>query len=249
MKQIKFELKNNFPELNYICPILNRLIIQGNKHSVSIQLTKDVYFVRINVIKPDKSFIKIKRDLCEATVTEELYKRIAEICDCDIPVFSTNTNGSVICIDFYEAYSKIPRLTDLKPVPVKNKVDITSLEDMSFYMSMELKNPYPELGQLTGIMNLILENIIYVGMRVKQKGNSKLLEIHFMYNPSDKRASLTVGFDIVSSSIDAMLITNFNTYFAVSGNSDSKFSTMNSKGKTKLIFNSVEITDERKEQK
>ena len=244
MKQIKFELKNNFPELNYICPILNRLIIQGNKHSVSIQHTKDVYFVRINVIKPDKSFIKIKRDLCEATVTEELYKRIAEICDYDIPVFSTDAIGSVICIDFYESYSKIPKLMDLKPLPIKNKVDITSLEDMSFYMSMELKNPYPELGQLTGIMNLILENIIYVGMRVKQKGNSKLLEIHFMYNPSDKRASLTVGFDIVSSSIDAMSITQFNTYFATSENCDSKFSTVvDATNKMKLVFKSVEISN------
>lgn len=239
MKQIKFELKNNFPELNYICPILNRLIIQGSKHSVSIQHTKaDIYYVRINIIKPDKSFIKIKRDLREATVTEELYKRIAEICDCDIPVFSTNTNGSVICIDFYESYRKIPTLVDLKPLTIKSQVDKSYHIVKSIHLTIGLKNSYPELEQLTGIMNLILRNNVYVGMRLKIE--NKTLEIHFMYNPMDKRSSLTVGFIVTSMKIPT--ITEFNRYFATSyGKFQSRFSTDVSKEKTRLKFSSVNL--------
>ena len=238
MKQMTFELKTAFPELEYIFPIINRLIIQGNKVKVSVHNIRnsDTYYLRICLYRcKSYSFVKIKRDLKD--VDSETLKTLAEISDADIPYFEAVDNGKNVLISLYPTFNSLPNIKMLT-IPDVSIPSLDNLEEpLYLHFSFMLRKSFFELNDLTKIINILLSKNIYAGMRLKSKevrkketGNcvthvATHLELLFMYNVEDHRASISIGFGIVHSSFEygENFATKFNYFFANSKNIHAKF--------------------------
>ena len=230
MKQIKFELKAAFPELEYIFPIMNRLIIQGNPVAVSVRKIRNShsYYLRICVSRCKKySFVKIKRDLAEvdAKTIETLSKHTAS----DILYFEAIDGGKIVRVSIYPSYNALPDIG----MPTIPEFDIPELDNLSenldLNFSFKLRKKFDELEDLTKVINILLLKNIYAGMRVKteevtsessqnsvKQHVATHLEMLFMYNVEDHRASLSISFGVVSSSFvhSEHFASKFNYFFA-----------------------------------
>ena len=241
MKQINFELKTAFPELEYIFPIINRLIIQGNLVDVSVHRIRnsDSYYLRICLSRCKKySFVKIKRDLAE--VDAETIATLTELTASDILYFEAIDGGKIVRVSIYPSYNALPNIV----MPSIPEIDVPELDDsehLDLNFSFKLRKNFNELDDLTKVINILLLKNIYAGMRVKteevplstSEANSNPVKQHvathlemlFMYNVEDHRASLSISFGIVSSSFVHCehFASKFNYFFANSEDIHAKF--------------------------
>lgn len=241
MKQMTFKLKAEFPELEYIFPIINRLTIQGNPVEVSVHQIRnsDSYYLRICLSRCKKySFVKIKRDLAE--VNTETISILNKITASDILYFEAINGGKIVRVSIYSSYNALPNIV----MPTIPEVCISELDDLSenldLNFSFSLRKKFDELENLTKVINILLLKNIYSGIRVKTEEisiSSRVaqnqvkhhvathLEMLFMYNVEDHRASLSISFGIMSSSFvhSEHFASNFNYFFANRDNIHAKF--------------------------
>ena len=239
MKQMTFKLKAAFPELEYIFPIINRLTIQGNPVEVSVRRIRNSYsyYLRICLSRCKKySFVKIKRDLAE--VDAETIATLAELTASDILYFEAIDGGKIVRVSIYQSYNALPNIV----MPTIPEIDVPELDDLSenldLNFSFNLRKKFDELEALTKVINILLLKNIYAGMRVKteevpsEAGQNSVkqhvathLEMLFMYNVEDHRASLSISFGVVSSSFvhSEHFASKFNYFFANSEDIHAKF--------------------------
>lgn len=236
--QMDFQLKTAFPELEYIFPIINRLIIQGNLVDVSVHRIRnsDSYYLRICLSRCKKySFVKIKRDLAE--VDAETIATLTELTASDILYFEAIDGGKIVRVSIYPSYNALPNIV----MPSIPEIDVPELDDsehLDLNFSFKLRKNFDELEDLTKVINILLLKNIYAGMRVKteevpgEAGQNSVkqhvathLEMLFMYNVEDHRASLSISFAIVSSSFvhSEHFASKFNYFFANRENIHAKF--------------------------
>lgn len=237
--QMDFQLKTAFPELEYIFPIINRLTIQGNPVKVSVRQIRnsDSYYLRICLSRCKKySFVKIKRDLAE--VDEESIATLAELTDLDILFFEAIDGGKIVRVSIYQSYNALPNIV-MPSIPENEAPELDVLsEKLDLNFSFKLRKNFDELEDLTKVINILLLKNIYAGMRVKteevpgEAGQNSVkqhvathLEMLFMYNVEDHRASLSISFAIVSSSFvhSEHFASKFNYFFANRENIHAKF--------------------------
>lgn len=238
-RQMDFQLKTAFPELEYIFPIINRLTIQGNPVEVSVRQIRnsDSYYLRICLSRCKKySFVKIKRDLAE--VDTETLSTLSKITVSDILYFEAIDAGKIIRVSIYPSYNALPNIG----MPTIPEFDIPELDNLSenldLNFSFKLRKKFDELEDLTKVINILLLKNIYAGMRVKteevpsEAGQNSVkqhvathLEMLFMYNVEDHRASLSISFGVVSSSFvhSEHFASKFNYFFANREDIHSKF--------------------------
>lgn len=201
MNQISFTLKSNFPELNYLFPILNGMIIQGNRPDVSLKQipsSKGNYYLRIKMRRFKNSCIKIKRDL--ESVSDEVFKQVALLCDDDILYFESDAEGKNIKIHVLSDFMSFPKIE----MPVIPDLSYNFSSPLAFYGEVKLASKFSQLESLAKIYNLMFSQGYFVSLRLR----GRALEIFAISKPCDHRASLTIGFNV--SSFDETRISEFN---------------------------------------
>lgn len=205
-RKISFTLKDEFPDLNYLFPMINGMIIQGNQPDVSLKPIPKTneYYLRIKIRRYNHSFIKIKRDL--ETVSDEVFRQVALLCDDDIICFKTDLDGKHIYVYVLEDYMSFPKIS--MPVIPKLEYEFPENNKCKIYKTVKLSSKFSQLENLAKIYNLLFYQGYFVSLRLR----GEALEIFAMANPQDHRASLTIGFNInlASSSFNKKDVSRFN---------------------------------------
>lgn len=210
MKRIEVTLKTAFPELQYLLPIFNRLIIQGNSIKVEVRKTQnlDAYylFIRLRRCKV-YSFIEIRRDL--SCIDKSTLQEISLISDEDILYFETDNEGKTVIINVVEEFNSIPQIIQPNVPEISSYPLETKKSTECFAFSFDLRKDFTEIDYLIQILNVLLTSKVYAGLCITKKHH---LELMFWYNPNDFRPSLKIGFGI-SSALSCSDITTFNRIF------------------------------------
>ena len=189
---MRLKLQHEFPELRYICSILNRMTIEGNVIRVKIEQALDTPYVRIEVQRCRKySFVVIQRNL--ESVDAEIKSELSKISPDDVLLFDSNETGSYVDICAYESYSKLPRfnlpgIPDIM-IPSLDKADDNSLVLKSIFI---LRKSFYELDYLAKVFNMLLERHAFARMTIKDK---KHFELCFFVD-ADRRPSFHIGFGL-----------------------------------------------------
>ena len=200
-QKISFTLKTGFPELNYLFPILNGMIIQGNRPDVSlkqISSSKGNYYLRIKMRRFKNSCIKIKRDL--ESVSDEVFKQVALLCDDDILYFESDAEGKHVNIHVLSDFMSFPKIS-MQTIP---KLSHDFLDPLKFYGTIKLSCKFSQLESLANIYNIMFSQGYFISLRLR----GRTLEIFAISKPGDHRASLTIGFNVAS--FDETRISEFN---------------------------------------
>ncbi len=183
---LQLELKNKFPELKFICPVLDRMILNGNKLTVNVSKRRNSYVLCITVHRcKSYSFVQIQRDL--ANFSDEAAETLAKISCNDSPVvLDSDYDGQYICL-LNESEKSSSFNTDIPELSIP--VLDSEVSNLSVNLHFPLRKQFNELDDLVKTFNLLMIRGCYGRMSIKS-GNH--LELHFT-DGCDHHPSLSIA--------------------------------------------------------